>query len=136
MTDKFHDLSLQQDAQALVKLAKLTQSLKQLGEVAKAVNLEATALAQHFDTLLAGAPISEEPEATMAEMSDGSATAYQASDATVSFQDMERRRRYYAGLPPMDEMDAAFQQAMREAEHRSRLAQGGFPLDDEDDLDD
>jgi hypothetical protein len=135
MTDQSHDMTLQQDTQALIKLAKLTQSLKHLGEVAKAVNLEVTALAQHFDTLLAGHPAAE-PEASVAEVPDFGNTAYETPDATVSFQDIERRRRYYAGIPPMDEMDAAFQQAMREAERRSRMAQGGLPLDDDDDLDD
>ncbi|MEE4377552.1 MAG: hypothetical protein V2J55_08570 [Candidatus Competibacteraceae bacterium] len=135
MTDQSQDMTLQQDPQALIKLAKLTQSLKHLGEVAKAVNLEASALAQHFDTLLANVP-SAEPEATAAEISDFSTTAYETSDTAVSFQDIERRRRYYAGLPPVDELDAAFQQAMREAENRSRIAQGGLPLDDDDDLDD
>ncbi|MEZ5584822.1 MAG: hypothetical protein R3F37_20480 [Candidatus Competibacteraceae bacterium] len=89
-------------------------------------------LARYFDNLLAVTPPAE-TASTIPEPTDFGTAAYGTSETTISFQDMERRRRYYAGLPPMDEMDAAFQQAMREAERRSRLAQGGFPLDDDDD---
>ncbi|NJN46147.1 MAG: hypothetical protein HC808_06325 [Candidatus Competibacteraceae bacterium] len=132
MTDNPNDTALQQDAQALIKLAKLTQSLKHLGEAAQAVNREAIELAHYFDHKLAAVSATESTP-TVPESDYFSDTGYGTPSTTVSFQDIERRRRYYAGLPPMDELDAAFQQAMREAERRSRLAQGGFPLDDEDD---
>jgi hypothetical protein len=132
MTDQSYEMLLRQDTQALIRLAKLAQALKHLGEAAEAVNFEAAELAGYLNRVLDAAG-HERPAPADAEPVVDGYSAYGAADEPITFQDMERRQRYYAGLPPLDERDTAFQQALREAERRGLLAQGGLPLDDDDD---
>ncbi|MCP5420437.1 MAG: hypothetical protein H6970_01305 [Gammaproteobacteria bacterium] len=133
MNDKLHESLLRQDAQALVRLAKLTQALKHLGAAAEAVNLEAAELAEYLSRLLDAAGQARPAPAETEASAEAYYAAFEgAADEPINFQDMERRQRYYAGLPPVDAREAAFQQAMRESERRGIIAQGGLPLDDDD----